>query len=88
VHHPFGLIEPSTTAQVPLAVAVFPAVKNLQPEHFWPFLGVVWYLNCAFEPFAAAGIGIEARNPAIAGKTISPVSASRRLTLRSERFIN
>ena len=29
-------------------------MKSVHCEHFLPLLGVLWYLNCAFEAFASA----------------------------------
>jgi len=39
VHQPLGLIEPATIWQVPINLAVFPGMKNLQLEHLAVPLG-------------------------------------------------
>lgn len=41
MHQPLGLIVPSTILQVPLAVALFPGMKNVQFEHFLLPLGLL-----------------------------------------------
>ena len=41
MHQPLGLIDPSTTLQDPLAVALEPGMKRLHLEHWLPLLGLV-----------------------------------------------
>ena len=69
---------PSTKVHVPFAVAVLPLTKNLQPEHFLPPFGLLWYLNCACEPLADA-IDVFATN------SIAPTSGTVALRTKSRR---
>jgi S-formylglutathione hydrolase FrmB len=81
VHQPFGLIEPSTILHVPLAVGELPGMKKVHFEHLCPLLGVVWYLNWAFEPLACAGAVSDSSRPASAGSRMAPCTNSTRVSL-------
>lgn len=72
VHQPCGLIEPSTTWQVPLAVAVLPGTNNAQLLHFWSPFGLSWYCMAALVDFAASALPVRADTSAMPVTTAAP----------------
>jgi len=78
VHQPCGLIEPSTTWQVPSAVGVLPGTNNLQLLHFWSPFGLSWYFMAVLVDFAASALPVKADASATPVTTTAPLSSAAR----------